>query len=267
MNILSLETDKIFPDENQPRKSFEEESIRELSQSIRQVGLLQPLLVRKISDGYRIIAGERRYRACLLLNMTHIPCILRQEEDKEEVALIENLQREDLCPLDKARAIRHFMDENKLTQQETAQRLSKTRVYIANTVRLLSLDAYSKELLESGKLSEGHAKALLSLKDENKRKKLADRILSEGLSVRATEKISRIERRRTQATDTDDPISPPSNQDPLFREVAEQLTDRYGTKVSFHRAPGKDCGSITLEYYSEKQLIELVDLLLREDEH
>lgn len=257
MKILSVDIKKIYPNKNQPRKTFDKQSIEELSESIRRYGLIQPLVISEEGDGYLLVAGERRFRALQKLGMESVPCILREAEEIEEIALIENLQREDLNALDKAKAIDDFMRQNNLTQAETAVRLSKTRSYIANCVRLLHLDEYSKDLLHRGKLSEGHAKALLAIKEETKRQEIVRKILAEGLSVRATEKISReIKKSGSVASGNS------QTEDILFRDAEEQLTELFGTKVRLMPSPDRSSGQILIEYYSEEQLLDIVDRLL-----
>lgn len=254
MTIFMADIRRIRPNRNQPRKSFDEERLEELSQSIARHGLLQPILVRETPEGYEIIAGERRYRACKRLGLTEIPCILREKEDLPEIALIENLQREDLGALEKAQAIADFMSEKGLTQSEAARLLAKTRSYIANSVRLLHLDPHSKSLLREGKLTEGHAKALLSVKDEKKRQLIADRIIREGLSVRRAEQITQIEKKHTSA-------SPPDREDPLLTEAEQRLTELFGSKVRIRQNSDGRSGTICIDYYSEEQLLEITDLL------
>lgn len=260
MKILSIDIKKIYPNKDQPRKVFDDESISELSESIRRHGLIQPIIVCKDGDGYQIIAGERRYRALKKLHVQTVSCIVRNLEDTEELALIENLQREDLNALDKAKAIRDFMTQNNLTQLEAAKRLSKTRSYIANCVRLLNLDDYTKDLLHRGELSEGHAKALLGIKEEKVRQEIARRILSEGLSVRAAEKLSQ---KTKKASIYSSALS--EKDDALWIEAEERLTEHFGTKVKLLKDSDEPSGKILIEFYSESQLADLVDRLLEQE--
>lgn len=259
MTVFLTDISNIRANPEQPRKTFDEERLEELCDSIARHGLLQPILVRKTSDGYEIIAGERRYRACKKLGMKQIPCILREGEDMQEIALIENLQREDLGALEKAQAIADFMSEKGLTQSQAARLLAKTRSYIANSVRLLHLDAYSKNLLQEGRLTEGHAKALLSVKDETRRRAIADQILQEGLSVRKAEQLTQFEKNTRSPSSSEDP----NRESHLLAEAEQRLTELFGSKVHIRQKDGKNSGTICIEYYSEEQLLEITDLLFR----
>ena len=233
MEIIKVELSKLIIDENQPRKIFDEEQIKNLSLSIKKYGLLQPILVRQLEDKYKIIAGERRYRACKLANIKYVDVRIKENE---------NIQRENLTPLEEANAILKLKNENNYTHEELSKILGKTRVYITNKLRILGIDDFTKKLLEHGDISEGHARALLAEKDISKRQKLAKKILSEGLSVRAVEK----------SVKKSDIIS----KDEDFDELIQMLEEKLGTKVSIQN--NNQSGNIIIEYYSLDQLQDIV---------
>jgi chromosome partitioning protein spoOJ len=246
MEIIKVELSKLIIDENQPRKIFDEEQIKNLSLSIKKYGLLQPILVRQLEDKYKIIAGERRYRACKLANIKYVDVIIKENENITQIALIENIQRENLTPLEEANAILKLKNENNYTHEELSKILGKTRVYITNKLRILGIDDFTKSLLERGDISEGHARALLAEKDISKRQKLAKKILSEGLSVRAVEK----------SVKKSDIIS----KDEDFDELIQMLEEKLGTKVSIQN--NNQSGNIIIEYYSLDQLQDIVSNMI-----
>lgn len=238
MEIVKIQISKLIVDENQPRKIFDEEQIKNLSKSIKKYGLLQPVLVRQIGEKYQIIAGERRYRACKMANIEYVDAIIKKDENVSEIALIENIQRENLSPLEEANAILRLKNERGYTHEELSKILGKTRVYITNKLRILGTDDYTKKLLEQGDISEGHARALLGEKDVLKRQQLAKKILSEGLSVRAVEKSVK----NTSIGNNDDD----------FEDAIHMLEEKLGTKVSI--VSDNKSGSIIIDYYSYEQL-------------
>ncbi|MFQ5666779.1 MAG: ParB/RepB/Spo0J family partition protein [Candidatus Binatia bacterium] len=238
----------IVPNRLQPRRTFPEESIEELAESIRQKGMLQPLIVRRTKAGFELIAGERRLRAAQRLGMEHIPVTVRDATDGEmlEVALIENIQREDLNPLEEARAYRRLIDEFKLTQEAIATRVGKDRSTIANTLRLLQLPREIQTDIEHGTLSAGHARALAGAGSDATKVRLAREVVSRRLTVRDTERLAQKESR------------PPADVDQLA--VAQKLTELLGARVHIRsRQPGR--GKIEIEYYSLEELNGLVDRL------
>ena len=196
-NIYSVKISMIEPNRSQPRKKFDEEALTELSESMKKFGVLQPLLVKKSGEFYEIIAGERRWRAAKLAGLKEIPVIIKEIEDKEaaEIAVIENIQREDLSPIEEALAYRRLITEFGLTQEEVAERVSKNRSTITNSLRLLNLDDRVRELLEEGKLSSGHARALLAVENRERQYELAMIIIEKGLNVRETEALIKKEGR------------------------------------------------------------------------
>lgn len=241
----------IRPNPMQPRQTFREETVADLAESIRQKGVLQPLLVRRIgAASYELIAGERRLRAAERAGLTHVPITVRDVSDDEmlELALIENLQREDLNPLEEARAYRRMMSELDMTQQELSARVGKDRSTIANTVRLLQLPAKILEQIERGEISAGHARALVSAESDSAKLALARRIVSQRLSVRQTEKLARA---RVASPDGDSDL----------RQAEQRLTETLGTRVRLQGKKGGQ-GKLEIEYYSLEQLNGLIERLL-----
>lgn len=246
----------VEPNSAQPRKEFDEAALAELADSIKKYGVLQPLLVKKIGKTYRIIAGERRWRAAKLAGLKEVPIIEKNLEDHEaaEVALIENLQREDLNPVEEAMAYRALIDVYGLKQEEIAEKVSKNRTTITNSLRLLQLGDEILASVSDGTLSAGHARALLSVEDAKLRKQMAERIINLGLSVREAEKMAK------NAKAEKKPTAKKKTVDDFTRDVAKQLTESLGTKVSLK--PGKDgAGKIEIEYYSTDGLNALLEKL------
>ena len=262
--VLQLDTASIMPNPHQPRQHFDEDKLAELADSIKEHGLLQPLIVTKgESEGYTIIAGERRWRAAKSIGLIQISCIIRSLKQQQimELTLIENIQREDLQPLEEAQAYRDLMDQYNYTQEDLAARLGKSRSYIANTLRLLALAPQFKELLRQGLLSAGHARAILSLSDEQQQAQLAERIIKESLSVRQAERIAQ-EARELKPTAAPQKKKPaPAH--PIFTDIARRLKDKWGVKVALHDKK-KGRGQIIIDYYSEDDLQRIIDSLLEE---
>ena len=238
----------IQPNPLQPRQAFDQAAIDELAESIRQKGILQPLLVRRVNGAYELIAGERRFRAAQKLGMEQVPVTVRDCADGEmlEVALIENIQRENLNPLEEARAYRRLSDEFNLTQDEIAKRVGKDRSSVANTVRLLQLPQEIQREIERGTLSAGHARALVNAGPEAVKIKLAREIVARRLTVRETEKLAK---RHTR------PLA-----DVELRAAEHRLTEALGTRVRLHARRG-GAGKIEIEYYSLEGLNALIDRL------
>lgn len=240
--------DSIVPNPFQPRESFGEEALQELSASIRENGLLQPLLVRRISGGYQLIAGERRFRAAQRAGLQRVPVVVRDADDREalELALIENLQRQDLNPLEEAHAYQRLSEEFGLTQEEIARRVSKSRPAVANSMRLLQLPEEIREQIADGRISAGHARSLLALESANQQHQLAGEIVRRKLSVRATEQLAR---RQAQ---------PDSNLDK--QAVETELSQALGTRVRV-RSRKDGSGQIEIEFYSAAELEGLISRL------
>ena len=256
---LSLPISQVEPGLKQPRKRFDDEALADLADSIRQHGVIQPLTVRRLSSGYyQIIAGERRWRAAKLAGLSEVPAVIIEADDRKvmELGLIENLQREDLNPMEEAGGYRVLMEEYGLTQEEVAQQVGKSRPAVANALRLLSLPPSLHPLLEDGQLSAGHARAILSVPSPQLQVKLADKVVAEGLSVRQTEALAK----RLAAGEATPPPRPEGPDLSIYLKEAERtLGARFGRKVSI--VSGKRKGRIELEYYGPDDLTALLDLL------
>lgn len=258
---LSLPISEVQPGLKQPRKRFDDESLADLADSIRTHGIIQPLTVRRLSSGYyQIIAGERRWRAAKLAGLHEVPAVIIEADDRTvmELGLIENLQREDLNPIEEANGYKVLMDEYGLTQDEVAQRVGKSRPAVANALRLLALPDAVHLLLEEGRLSAGHARAILSAPDKELQKRLAQKVVQDGLSVRQTEALAK---RLAKAQDLLDEDAAPAVPDfSIYLRAAEQdLSSRFGRKV--HIINGKKKGKVELEYYNTDDLNALLELL------
>lgn len=255
--VLTVRISEIEPDKNQPRKEFDEEKIEELASSIKMHGIIQPIIVRSTENGrYSISAGERRWRAARIAGLTEMPCIVREYNERQaaEVALIENLQREDLNPVEQARAYRELIDKYSLTQEDLASVMGKSRPLIANTLRLLILPEKSLALLEKGDISEGQAKVLLSLADEEKINAFAQKAATERLTVRQLEELIKKKPRAGRQVKIEDT---------LLKDLARQLSDALGRKVKITSGASK--GKIELEFYSEEDLNAIAELLMAEE--
>jgi len=254
---VTLNISEIEPNRSQPRKEFDENALSELAQSISEHGLLQPLLVRPLPlGGYEIVAGERRYRACRMAGLTEIPVIIRELDETQtmELALIENLQREDLTPLEEAEGYSVLIDEHNMTQEEVARSVGKSRPAIANALRLLKLPDSVKEYLKDGKISAGHARALLTLDSEDDMQELADLIVSKDLSVRQTEKLCK----KAPKTNKEQK----AEKKPSFYSMVElALNESLGRKISITKNKGKQGGVLQIEFYSDEELTELSNKL------
>ncbi|MCI9361527.1 MAG: ParB/RepB/Spo0J family partition protein [Hungatella sp.] len=251
----------IEPNTGQPRKDFDSELLQELSDSIKKYGVLQPLLVQKKGDRYEIIAGERRWRAAKEAGLKEVPVVIREynKQQSMEIALIENVQREDLNPIEEAMAYQQLMQEFKLTQEEIAERVSKNRVTITNSMRLLKLDKRVQEMLIQGLITGGHARALLSLEDGEQQYQISLKIISEKLSVREVEKLVKAlgkpkKSSKEKEKEEDQDISL------IFKDLEERMKQIMGTKVIINKRD-RNKGKIEIEYYSEAELERLVELI------
>lgn len=253
--VDSIDINDIKPNKNQPRKTFSEESLGDLASSIKEHGVIQPIIVRPSGDGYEIVAGERRWRAARIAGLKSVPCLVRELSDRENMlyAIIENMQREDLNPIEEARGLSGMISEYGLTQEQVSASVGKSRPYIANSLRLLKLPEAIQEKAADGSISAGHARALLQMNDEKKMIALAEKIEKEGLSVRETEAIAsgrkKTGRKRGRHME--------KNADVL--RVEEDLKAALGTKVSL-KFSGKK-GKIEIECYSKEEMDRIVDLL------
>ena len=256
-SIVSLNIEDVYGNPHQPRKFFDNTALCELAESIKQHGIIQPIVVCKTANKYMIIAGERRYRASKLAGLTTIPAIVKIYTEKQikEVSLIENLQREDLNPIETAEAMKELMDEFDLTQEELSERLGKSRSAVANTLRLLNLAPEVSVLVADGKLSAGHARALITI-PKNKQRAFADKIIAEDLSVRAVEKLV-----RNYLTPPEEKHKPKVSISKELRDMVDRMQRSFGTKVT---AIGNDNkGRIYVDYYTRDDLERIYELLVQ----
>lgn len=254
LNSDKLALSKIDINPEQPRKTFDEVALNELAESIKEKGVLQPLLVRPVKNRYQLVAGERRFRAAHIAKLKEVPVIIKDLSDKDsmEIALIENLQREDLNAVEEAQGIKLLMDKYSLTQEEVAGKLSKSRPAVANSIRLLNLSDKILRQLKEGLLSAGHARALLSIEDKAKREAIADLIIKNNLSVRETEKLAKkkIVKTRRKSTRAD-----------FYDEAELALKDVLGRKVNIKKK--KKGGTLEIEFFSKDDLEKIIKLLNR----
>ncbi len=254
--IQEINIDLISPNPNQPRKIFEQDKLDELTESIKKYGVIQPIILRKEGELYTIIAGERRWRACKNANIKTIPSIVRDIENKNvsEIALIENIQREDLNPIDEANAYEFIMERYGITQEDVSNIVGKSRVYVTNIIRLNNLDDYVKDKIVKNQITAGHGRAILSL-DKEKQKSLTDIIIRDSLSVRDVEKLVRSTKKPKRKTKPE--------KDKYIVQIEEMLTDRFSSKVNIKS--NKNKGKIEIEYTNNDDLNRILDLLKIED--
>lgn len=254
---VMLKISEIEPNRSQPRKDFDENSLSDLAQSISQHGLLQPLLVRPLPiGGYQIVAGERRYRACRMAGLTEVPVTIRELSDTEtmELALIENLQREDLSPIEEALGYKALIDEHGFSQEEVATSVGKSRPAIANSLRILKLPDSVLEYVKQDKISAGHARALLMLDNEEEMLELAELIYKKDLSVRQAEKLAK---KKPEVEEDTQPERKPS----FYSMVELALNESLGRKIKVNKNKGKQGGVLQIEFYSDEELTELSNKL------
>ena len=255
---IMVRINEVEPNREQPRKDFDEDSLVELADSIKQFGILQPLLVHKKKDYYEIIAGERRWRAAKMAGIKEVPIIIKNYTDQEivEISLIENIQRENLNPIEEAMAYKRLLEEFDLTQAEVAERVSKSRTAVTNSMRLLKLSSRVQQMIVDDMISTGHARALLALDDEEQQYQIANKIFDEKLSVRETEKLVKalknpkkeVKKQKQEHTF-------------VYESLEEHMKDIIGTKVKVNsKSNGK--GRIEIEYYSEDELERIYDLIM-----
>lgn len=260
---VELRISQVFPNKEQPRTSFEEEKLAELADSITRFGILQPLLVQKKGNHYEIISGERRWRAAKYAGLKKVPVIIKDYEDHEslEIALIENIQREDLNIIEEAKAYQRFIDEFHYTQEEIANRVSKSRSAVANALRLLGLNAEIQKLLVDGSISMGHARALLGLSDPVLQGSAASKIMTKQLNVRETERlVKRLNAGKTSGSRSAGRPSIDPQLSAVLLDLSNRLTERIGTKVSI-KTEKEDRGKIEIEYYSKDDLERIINLI------
>lgn len=254
-DINFIEIDEIAPNESQPRKTFNKEKLEELARSIKTHGVIQPIVVRKQGSHYEVVAGERRWRAARIAGLSEVPCIVRELTDEQNmlVAIIENVQREDLNPIEEARGIRAMIEDYELTQDEVAKAVSKSRPYITNALRMLKLPDAVLDMVSAGKLSAGHARAILSAKEEEQTE-IAKHVETKGLSVREAEKLSK----KGLSFDRKKPGKHPTK-NAAVKQIENELSSALGTKVNLSQNGNK--GKIEIEYYSREELEGLIEAL------
>ena len=250
--VKKLKINEVEPNKEQARKLFDEEAIEDLANSIKEYGVIQPIIVSKKSNYYEIIAGERRWRASKKAGLAEIPAIIRDDnkQKNKEISLIENIQREDLNPIEKARGIKQLMEEYNLTQQKVAEKLGKSRSSIANTVRILNLDKRVINLALEGKLTEGHCKSLMAIDDSERQYKMAQYIIESGDSVREAEKKMKIRKKTSKKND---------KYLPIYRDIEESFRGFFGTKVKLDAGERK--GKIIIQYSSNDDLERILGLI------
>lgn len=262
---VTLRVSEIEPNRDQPRRYFDESALAELADSIRQHGVLQPLVVRPLAGGgYQIIAGERRWRACRMAGVSEVPAVVREMTDVEamEIALIENLQREDLNIMEEAAGYRTLMEEHGMTQDQVASRVGKSRPVVANALRLLNLPQEVAQMVREGRLSAGHARALLSIGDASLQKEIAARAAEGAVTVRDIERMgksAKAQQPEDHLAGEQQALAQARTQDSFYREVELALTQELGRKATVHLSRGK--GMLQLEFYSKEDLQNLVRML------
>lgn len=250
---------KVEPNREQPRRNFEEDSLLELADSIKQIGILQPLIVQKKNDYYEIIAGERRWRAAKIAGLKEVPVIVKEftEQEVVEIALIENIQRENLNPIEEAMAFKKLLTEFHLKQDEVAERVSKSRTAVTNSMRLLKLNEKVQQMIVDDMITTGHARALLAIEDQEQQYILANRIFDEKLSVRETEKLI-----KSLKNPKKEKIKQEIENDFIYRDLEEKMKSVMGTKVHVNQKNnGK--GKIEIEYYSQDDLERIFEMLMK----
>ena len=250
---------KVEPNRKQPRKYFDEDALQELADSIKQFGLLQPILVQDRKDYYEIIAGERRWRAARLAGLKEVPVIIKNYSDQEivEIALIENIQREDLNPIEEAQAYKRLLEEFNLKQDEVAERVSKSRVAVTNSIRLLKLNDKVPQMVIDDMISTGHARALLAVEDEEEQYALAQKIFDEKLSVREIEKLVKNLHKPAKAKKLDDKAL-----QVIYLDIEDKLKQKLSTKVAV-TSKGEGAGKIEIEFYSHEDLDRILEMIGR----
>lgn len=256
---LMVKLSKVEPNREQPRKNFDEDSLQELAESLKQFGMLQPILVQNRGDYYEIIAGERRWRAAKIAGLKEVPVIVRELTDQEivEISLIENIQREDLNPIEEAQAFKRLLTEFHLKQDEVAEKVSKSRTAVTNSMRLLKLDERVQQMVIEGMLSTGHARALLVIEDNDLQFQMATKIYNEKLSVRDVEKlVKNLGKKKPEKKEEN------AQQAAVFQDLEEKMKAALGTKVSINRKNDQK-GKIEIEYYSMDELERLMEILMK----
>lgn len=254
-SVNEIKITEVEPNENQPRREFDEKNLMDLAESIKEHGVVQPIIVRKVENGYQIIAGERRWRASRLAGNKTIPAIIKECSDIEvmEIALIENLQREDLNSIEEAYAYKSLIEEYNMTQEEISKRIGKSRPAIANSLRLLQLPEEVKEMVAAGKISQGHARALLSVGGANKQIEIANKIVDQQLNVRQIEKLAKDSKEKKNIK------REPGPEQLEIKQIEERLKAHFSTKVNLKYKKNK--GKIEIEYYSNEELERILEMM------
>ena len=251
--IEQLKTIEVEPNRDQPRKNFDDEKIEELANSIKEYGVIQPIIVKRDGNCYKIVAGERRWRAAKKAGIIEIPAIVREytEQQNKEIALIENIQRENLNPIEKAMALRELLDKYKMTQQQLGDKLGISRSGLANTIRILNLDERVIDFVKKGKLTEGHCKALLAVQEPDEQYRIAKYMIESGDSVREVEKQMRIKKK--------DNLKDKGRYTAMCRDIEDSFRSFFGTKVKVDA--GKRAGKIIIQYSSNEELARILDII------
>lgn len=255
--VLYIDINDIKPNKDQPRKTFNEEKLKDLANSIKENGVIQPLIIRKAQNGYELVAGERRWRAARIAEIKKVPCIIRDFDEKQNmiVAIIENMQRENLDPIEEALGLNEMIKRFEFTQEQVSNALGKSRAYIANSLRLLKLPEKIQNMIIEGRISAAHGRTIITIKDENKQIEVCDKIIRNGLSVRAAERLT--EKIKDDARPERKKRKPGVNAE--IAAVEDELRKIFGTKVNIN---GKaSTGKIEIEYYSVDELNRLIDML------
>ncbi len=257
--VIKIGINKVEPDRNQPRKSFNEDELNELADSIRAHGIFQPLLVQKRDDYYEIVAGERRWRAAKIAELKEVPCIVKEftEQEKVTIQLIENIQRSDLNPIDEAKAYRRLIDDFNMTQDELAESVGKNRTTITNSMRLLNLTDDVQEMLVDEKLTPGHARALLTISDNDEQIRIANQVFDEKMTVRDTEKLV-----KTLGKPKKKKKMTPEALQLIYRQLEDRIREKIGAKVEIKPADEKK-GRIEIEYFSQDELEGIVEKITK----
>lgn len=258
--LLRIDINNIKPNVHQPRKTFDKDKIAEMAESIKAHGVIQPLVVRKSNTGYEIVAGERRWRAAKAAGLTKVPCVIRELDDRQNMifAIVENMQREDLNPVEEAQGLQKMIETYDFTQEEVAKTLGKSRPYITNSLRLLKLEKSILDKLSSGQLTAGHGRTLVGVSDPKRRKELADAVIRDGLSVRELEK-----RASEKPKKRGKPVK--RRKDPDAVAVERELTKHFGAKVEIKG--GSDRGVVEINYFSLEELNRIIDILRSSKKH
>lgn len=258
--VIEIDINKIEPSSTQPRRKFEEEALEELAESIKNYGVLQPVLLKKVEDYYVIVAGERRWRAARIAGIKKVPAIVKEYDDSTafEIALVENLQREDLNPMEEAQSYKRLVEELHLNQEQIAEKVGKSRSTITNALRLLNLDVRVQNFVIENKLSNGHARALLAIENGDIQFELAEKVIEEGLSVRATENIVKAEQEKGKEEHNKKDLYTPFDTKG-YRTIENDLKNLFGTKVKL--SSNKNKGKIEIEYYSNEDLDRLLSMM------